>query len=137
MALEAEMAALKAAYAEWDRSKGESIDTWVGMFGEPANLFTLAGGRGTLPANGTVTSPEDVRAYLESLVGAFRMNHFRTQHFVAEGDTIVAISDISWSHRETDKPFNSPHVGVWRFSNGKVAAYSEYYDTAAMAAASS
>jgi len=51
------------------------------------------------------------------------------------GHTIVVICSTGWLSKATSKSFGTPKVDVWRVKDGKIIAFFEYYDTAAMAQA--
>jgi len=64
------------------------------------------------------------------LTSEFAMDHYTVEQYVCDGDTIVAIGTTAWRNKATGKPVETPIVTVWRFQNGKVVAFFEYYDTA-------
>jgi ketosteroid isomerase-like protein len=51
---------------------------------------------------------------------------------MAEGDKVVALGSYSWRVRSTKQKYKSDFAHVWTFSNGKVIAFQEYFDTAAL-----
>ena len=57
---------------------------------------------------------------------------FETSAMIAEGDKVVALGTYSWRVRSTRQKFKSDFAHVWTFSNGKVIAFQEYFDTAAL-----
>ena len=52
------------------------------------------------------------------------------REFVAEGDTVVALGDYSGTYKATGKSFTAPFAHVWKFRDGKVAAFTQHTDTA-------
>jgi ketosteroid isomerase-like protein len=57
---------------------------------------------------------------------------FETSAMIAEGDKVVALGSYSWRVRSTKQKYKSDFAHVWTFSNGKVIAFHEYFDTAAL-----
>ena len=137
MALENEKALLKGAYEAWAKSKGSDQAAWLDLMAPEVELFTLAGGAAGLPENGTVTTREGMVGYLNAVTDGMAMEFMTVETMVAEGDTVFALLNTSWTNKATGKPFRSPVVTRWRFRDGKIVAYAEYYDTAAIIAAAS
>ena len=128
---QADVEKLKAAYAEWERSKGENIAHWVDLMADSIDFRSLANGHMGIPWTATCCTHEQVRSYLDGLTSAFRMDYFKVDQYVCQGDTIVVIGSTAWTHRATGKQAESPKVDVWRFNKeGKAIAFFEYYDTA-------
>ena len=125
---------LKAAYAEWDRSKGGSIDHWLTLLADDIDFRSLARGAHGVPWTAKRTSADEVRGYLNGLTATFKMEHYTVDRYVCQGDTIVAIGSTAWLHRKSEKRLDTPIVTVWRFKDGKAISFYEYYDTAAVAA---
>jgi ketosteroid isomerase-like protein len=57
---------------------------------------------------------------------------FETSAMIAEGDKVVSLGTYSWRVRSTRQKYKSDFAHVWTFSNGKVIAFQEYFDTAAL-----
>jgi len=57
------------------------------------------------------------------------------EDFIAEGDRVVAVGQMSWRNRATGKVVETPKVDIWTFRDGKAVAFAEYYDTARTIAA--
>ncbi len=63
------------------------------------------------------------------------MIHYKTDHFIAEGDNIAVRGSTAWRNRKTGKVCDTPKADFWTFRDGKVVEFHEYYDTAALIAA--
>ena len=57
---------------------------------------------------------------------------FETSALIAEDNKVVALGRYSWRVRSTRQKYKSDYAHVWTFSNGKVIAFQEYFDTAAL-----
>jgi len=125
---------LKAAYREWNASKGRSVDTWLALLAHEVDFRSLANGGLGIPWTRTRKSPAEVKDYLLGLTSDFEMQHYTVDRYVCEGDTIVALGSTGWRHRRTGRAFDTPKVDVWRFRDGKAISYFEFYDTAAVGA---
>jgi uncharacterized protein len=60
---------------------------------------------------------------------------FEPREFVAEGDKVVALGHYQWRVRDTDREFATDFVHVFTIRNGKIVAFREHFDTAAVASA--
>jgi len=60
---------------------------------------------------------------------------FEPREFVADGDKVVALGHYQWRVRDTDREFATDFVHVFTVRNGKIVAFREHFDTAAVAAA--
>ena len=122
---------LRAAYAEWHRSKGGNIAPWVDLMADCIDFRSLANGHMGVPWTTTCCTPAEVLGYLDGLTSTFEMDYFKVDQYVCQGDTIVVIGSTAWHHKGTGKRAETPKVDVWRFDkNGKAVAFHEYYDTA-------
>ena len=54
---------------------------------------------------------------------------------VAEGDKVVVLGSYSWRVRSTKREYSCEFAHVWTVSDGKLTAFQEYTDTAALARA--
>ena len=125
---------LRTAFGEWDDTKGGSIDTWLELMADEVDFRSLANGEGAVPWTETRSTRDEVRAYLVDLTSAFAMDHYTVEQYVCDGDTIVSVGATAWHNKATGKRIESPIVTVWRFKEGKVVSFFEYYDTAKLLA---
>jgi uncharacterized protein len=52
------------------------------------------------------------------------------EQIVHEGDTVVALGRYRGVHRSTGMPLDAQFAHVWTFSNGRIARFQQYTDTA-------
>jgi len=50
-------------------------------------------------------------------------------HFVADGDTVVALGHLSWIHKSSGAPAMVNTAHVWTFEGGKAVAFQQHVDT--------
>ena len=135
MATDDNVEALRVAYREWERSKGENADCWLSILDDNVKLRSLSEGRPGMEFSRRRQSKAEVAAYLTGLAADWSMNYFKIDEFVAQGDRVVAIGSCGWRNKRTGKSVDTPIVGLWRFKNGKITEFFELYDTATVQAA--
>jgi ketosteroid isomerase-like protein len=117
------------------RQQGREHRNLVGLLADVVDFRSLADGRLGMPWTKTRRSPSEVREYLHGLTSTFEMEHYTIERTVCQDDTIVVICSTGWKSKATGKRFDTPKVDVWRVKDGKMIAFFEYYDTAAVAEA--
>ncbi len=60
---------------------------------------------------------------------------FNPVEFIAQGDKVVVLGNYSWRVKATGREYSSDWAHIVTFSDGKIAAFKEYMDTAAAVAA--
>jgi ketosteroid isomerase-like protein len=60
---------------------------------------------------------------------------FEIRRLVADGDTVVALGLERARARPTGRLFETPFAHVWTISDGRVAAFEDHLDSAALVAA--
>jgi ketosteroid isomerase-like protein len=126
---------LRQAYQAWDDSKAADIGCWLSIISDDARLTSLADGAPEMPFTRRRSGRSEIIDYLEGLRNDWEMIYYRITEYVAEGDRVVAVGVTSWKNKLTGKIATSPKVDLWRFRNGKVVEFSEFYDTAQIYAA--
>ncbi|GEP07876.1 hypothetical protein MOX02_59140 [Methylobacterium oxalidis] len=129
------VAGLKRAYARWSETKGQDVQCWMDILAEDATLASLANGSGELAFTARRSTRSEILGYLEGLRANWEMVAHEMHDFVAQGDQVVVIGDVSWRNKATGKVASTRKVDLWRFSNGRVTAFEELYDTAQVHAA--
>jgi len=122
------------AWAKWNDTKGAEPSMWKDYMSDDVKLFSLSNGDQQTPFTAARHGFSEVEIYLKGLVGTFSMDHWRIDETVAEGDRVVGIGSTGWTHKQTGKSFVTPIVIVTRWREGMICEYSEYYDTAGIAA---
>ena len=51
------------------------------------------------------------------------------ERFVADGDTVVAIGNYHWKHKDSGAPAVVKMVHVWTMAGGKAVAFQQHVDT--------
>lgn len=124
------VAILRAAVAHWDDSKGDP-SIWRHYMAEDVMLWSLGRGRKGVDFSANRMGHAGLMEYLRDLVTNFRMEYYKLDETVAEGDTVVGIGRTAWTALATGRKVETPVVIVTRFRAGKIVSWDEYWDTAA------
>lgn len=127
---ETNVAALKAAYARWNDSKGADHACWLDLVADNVSIFSLCDGRAGFEFATDCTCREDAVRYLSGLTETWEMEFYRIDEFVAEGERVVAMGRTAWTHKATGKRAESAKIDIWCFQEGQAVDFREYYDTA-------
>jgi uncharacterized protein len=63
------------------------------------------------------------------------MIHYTVDEYIAQDDAVFARGSTAWRNKKTGKTVDTPKADFWRFRDGKVVEFYEYYDTAGIIAA--
>jgi uncharacterized protein len=83
----------------------------------------------TVPWAGEYSGKDNVARYFEALGGAVEVIDHPVNALVAQGNTVVAMGDVTFRVRETGKAGSSSWVYIWKLANGEVQSYDQYNDT--------
>lgn len=127
---EQNVATLKEAYRQWHETKGASSEHWMDLMADRVKFRSLAEGHTGMEFTQDRSSKEEVVGYLEGLVADWDMVHYTTHQFIAQGDWVAVLAGCGWTNKKTGKTVNTPKADFWRFEDGKIAAFYEFYNTA-------
>ncbi len=124
------VAIVKSIYEVWSGSEGGGLDDVAAALADDVDWRSLADGRieavaFTKPRKGKA----DALAYLEELTRDWSMNEYTVHEYIAQGDRVVVLATVSWTHKGTGKTTRTEKADVIRLRDGKIAAFMEYYDT--------
>ena len=126
------VAILTEAYRLWHDTKGGSIEHWMNLFADSFEFGSIAQSVRSAPYMTMYENKDTLRAYFEGLRLDWQMIEFRPEHFVAQDDRVVMMGRCSWRARKTGKTVWSPKADSFRFANGRIIEFFEYFDTALM-----
>jgi ketosteroid isomerase-like protein len=124
---------LREAYRLWHETKGGSVQHWLDLMADDVSLDSL----GNPPDKTKMThmrrqqSKVDAVEYFTGLNENWEMLAFTADEFIAEGDRVVMLGSCSFRFKKTGKTAKSKKADVFRFRDGKIVEYFEYFDTAA------
>lgn len=73
--------------------------------------------------------------YFAGLAADWELVRFEPKEFIAQGDRVVVLSSVAFRHRGTGKVAESPKADVYRFRDGLIVEFAEFFDTARALAA--
>ena len=111
------------------------INALLELFDEQIHWVTP--GPRELATSGRRTGPQAVAEFFASVNEVFDVQRFEPKEFVVQGDRIVVLGDETARVRATGKTLDLDWVHVFTLRNGKVVAFQEFFDTAAVVAAMS
>jgi uncharacterized protein len=124
------VALLKTAYSEWAGKKGADLDCWLNIVDDGAYAMSLAKGAPEMTFTRERSSKDEIRGYLQELTRDWEMITYDMDDFIAQDDRVVVIGNVAWRNKATGKVAETPKVDIWRFRDGKVVEFAEFYDTA-------
>ena len=81
-----------------------------------------------VPWAGEFAGKDNVSRFFQALGGSVEVSDHPVNGIVAQGDTVVAMGDVSFSVRETGKTAASSWVYIWKLANGQVQSYDQFND---------
>ena len=127
----ANMRVLERLYKNWNETKGRSVDEIMSILAPHVSWGSLADGASGIAFTSRKLSKQEAGNYFQGLAEAFQMNFYTVDDFLVAGDYVIMSGICSFTNRTTGKIFKGPKADLWRFSNGQVEEFFEYYDTAA------
>ena len=88
-----------------------------------------------VPFTGAHKGREAVAGFFQSVNESQEVLTFNPQEFIAQGDKVVALGNYSWRVKATGREFSGAWAHVITIRDGKIINFTEYTDTAAVAAA--
>lgn len=124
------VAILKEAYGLWHETKGKSVDHWMSICADQLDFGSIAQSVKSVPYMTLYESKSTLGEYFDGLARDWQMIEFRIEHYVAQHDRVVCLGRCSWKARKSGITVWSPIANSFRFADGKVIEYYEYFDTA-------
>ena len=109
------------------------INTLLESFDEQVTWVTP--GPRELATSGRRPGRQEVAEFFASVNELFDIQRFEPKEFVAERDRVVVLGSETARARSTGNVVETDWVHVFTFRNGKVVAFQEFFDTAAVVAA--
>jgi len=109
------------------------INTLLESFDEQVSWVTP--GPPELATSGRRTGRQEVAEFFVSVNELFDIQRFEPKEFLAQGDRVVVVGSETARARPTGNVIEADWVHVFTLRNGKVVAFQEFFDTAAVVAA--
>ena len=127
---------LKATYKAWHDTKGGSVDLWLDLMTDDVDILNIREESEGLAFAKDRKSKAEAHEYFASILEIGTMVHWTPETFVTEGDTIAMFGTCAWKIKKTGKIAEGRIAHLCRFRDGKLAAFTEVFDTARVVAAS-
>jgi ketosteroid isomerase-like protein len=126
---------LREAYKSWNDSRGASLEKWMDLMDENIVFRSLAGGAKGMEFTLECRNKSDVERYFKGLGTDWEMLHYTPEEFTAQEDRVVVFGKCGWKSKKTSKSVETPKADFFKFRNGKIVEFFEFYDTARAIAA--
>ena len=126
---------VKKFYNTYNETKGSNAADVIDLCADDIRWQSLGA-----PAAGTEfledgTGKEKVRTYLRDLYAGWTMLHYTVNEFIVSDDRIVILSDVEFEFDATQKRVATPKADIMHIKDGQITNFFEFYDTAALQAA--
>ncbi len=129
------VATLEQAYQLWHDTKAGSVDHWLNLMTDDLQFRSLAAGAIEMQFTRPSCCKDDVKQYFAGLTTEWEMIYYRVDEYVAQGDRVVALAQVSFKHKKTGKILVTAKADFHKFCDGKICDFFEFYDTASALAA--
>jgi ketosteroid isomerase-like protein len=126
---------LRRVYQLWHDTRGGSAQHWLDLMADDVTMRSITAGAPGMDYTRANDGKADAARYFAGLAADWEMIHFTPTEFIAQGDRVVVLSDVSFRHRKTGKVVESPKADVFRFRDGRIVECFEFFDTAKALAA--
>jgi uncharacterized protein len=126
---------LAQRYKRWNESRGDSVAYWMEIIDDNITFGSLAEGAAHVAFTARVNGKQQLKGYMDGLLGGWTMKHFTVNTLVADGDRVVMLGSTGWTNKKNGNLFETPKADVWRFKDGRAVEFYEFYDTAGLAKA--
>jgi len=118
---------IQEAYASFQRGDVQAV---LNVLTDDVEWVT-PGPTGILPLAGHRQGRDEVAQFFSLLNGSEEVEQFKPQQYVAQGNKVVAFVKYRSRIKSTGHTADADLVHVFTVRDGKIAAFREYYDTAA------
>ena len=126
---------LRELYRLWKLSKGTSTRPWLDLLGDRIVFRSVGASDPAIAFSRDAATPADVERYFSDLARDWEMLEYEVEQMIAQDDRVAVLSRCSWRHRHTGKESSTMKADFFRFENGRVVEFAEFFDTAGAAAA--
>lgn len=119
---------LRRTYSAYHERKGDP-DVWLSILADHVDWQSVADGKPGMEFARPRATKAEVAGYFEDLFADWQMHYYLINEFVANGDRVVALGECSWTYRKTGKRAAAVKADVFRFQDGKIVEFMEFFDT--------
>ncbi|MDR3623302.1 MAG: nuclear transport factor 2 family protein [Paludisphaera borealis] len=124
------IAKLRQAYQLWSDTRGGSADEWLKLFADDVVIPPPGGinvGVGFFKHYRGKSEADD---YFSALADSWEVVYFTPEEFIGDGERVVVLSRVAMRCRATGKVAESPKADVFRFRDGAIIEFREFFNTA-------
>jgi uncharacterized protein len=121
---------LRNAYEQWDGTKAGSVETWAELLADDIVWHSMAGVLPGIELDRPLRGKPEVARYFAELGQSWEMVHYTVERFIAQGDHVAMRGSCAWKSRKTGQVVETHKADFFRFRDGKVVEFWEFYDTA-------
>lgn len=92
-------------------------------------------GKGSIPYGGRHAGKAAVERWFGLLGQTVTFTQFEIDRTVAKDSTVFCFGREAGTVKATGKSYTTPLLHVWEFADGRVASFSDYFDSAAISTA--
>lgn len=122
---------IRAAYDVWIASKGTDTSCWYALFHEDIEYDALCEDLIQTVPGRPLSRRQRVREFMEYLQRELEMLEYSVSRCIEKGDIVVSIGESAWRVRSTGRIFRTNMVKLFRFRDGQIIRFEEFFDTAA------
>ena len=122
---------LRAFYQGYNATKGANRGDFLALCADSVTMGSLGGATPGAEFLSDSKSKAEVAAYLDDLFSTWDMNSYVLRDVIAQGDGVVAVADISFTFKQTGKHVKCRKADIFKFQDGVIVEFYEYFDTAA------
>lgn len=126
---------LRRAYHLWHDTRGGSAAHWLDLMADDVSMRSVTAGAPEMAFTKANQGKAEAAQYFAGLAADWEMVHFTPTEFIAAGDRVVVLSTCAFRYRRTGKVAESPKADVFRFRDGRIVEFFEFFDTARALAA--
>ena len=82
----------------------------------------------SVPWSGAYSGKANVPGFFQALGSSVEVTGHPVNQLVAQGDTVVALGEVTFGVRSTGKTSSSSWVYIWKLRDGKVYSYDQFND---------
>ncbi|HEX5183817.1 MAG TPA: nuclear transport factor 2 family protein [Allosphingosinicella sp.] len=137
MAAQSNLDRVRVVYANWNSSKGGSVEEILDLFADDVEMRSALAADVPASVAGAHVKKAEARAYFEGLLRDWEMISYDVERYIVdrEGDEIVMVGRCAFRNKATGQLLDTPKIDVCTFRDGKIVRFQESYDTLGFARA--
>lgn len=127
---------IRTVFEAWRDSAGQDASPWFDLADDDIVFRSAAGGREPVGPMGHSNRKAALHGYFDFIARHMQMLEHEIEHYLEDGDMVIAIGQSCWRIRQTGRIFRTRTANLFWFRNGRIIRYENLYDSAALLDAS-